>query len=222
MSAEKLSKSSIDALEVKINTIDGNVDDIKTAQDNQALETSLAVPTADSTANAKMLDVIGNKNDKSFSNGNVYPSVIGHLMAAYYHVHDASRVYPRTDDNTPVAFLRVTASNTALTYGAWTEIAGYNSKTVMSDVHFIFVGIMSADDDYTLQLGIGATGSQVFWGECAFTRDGNQMRTGFAPIQGKPIPAGTKLWARLASTGGGEDYVEIKVYTHEYANVTGN
>jgi hypothetical protein len=184
----------------------------------------LGIPTANSTANAKMLDVVGNKSDRSFSNWQSdppHPSIIGHLTAQYYHIHDASRVYPRTDDNTPAAFLRVTASNTALTYGAWTEITGFDSKTVMADVHFIFIGIMSADDDYTLQLGTGANPNQAFWGECAFTRDGNQMRTGFAPIQGKPIPAGTKLWARLASTGGGEDYVEIKVYTHQYPSVTG-
>lgn len=186
---------------------------------------SFLVPTANSTANTTIADAIGNKNDLSFSDWTSDPpdpSVIGHLTANYYHVHDAARVYPRTDDDTPLAFLTVTGSATALTYGSWVEISGFDSKTVMADCHFVFIGTISANDDYVLQLGIGASGSQAFWGECAFTRDTNQQRTGYAPIQGKPIPAGTKLWARLASTGGGSNTVDIKVYTHQYPSVTGN
>ena len=182
------------------------------------------IPTANSTDNAEMKDVIGNKSDRSFSNWQSdppHPSVIGHLVAMYYHIHDASRVYPRTDDDTPLAYLTITGSATALTFGAWTEITGFDSKTVMSDCHFVNVGAISASDEYFLQLGIGAAGSQVFWGENSFTRDTNQMRTSAVPIQGKPIPAGTKLWARLASTAGGSRTVDIKVYTHQYPSVTG-
>ena len=184
----------------------------------------LGIPTANSTANEKMLDVVGNKMDRAFSNWESdppHPSIIGHLTANYYHIHDASRVYPRTDDNTPAAFLTVTGSATALTYGNWVEVSGFDSKSVMADVHFVFIGGISGDDDYTLQLGTGTAGNQAFWGECAFTRDTNQMRVGYVPIQGKPIPAGTKLWARLASTTGGGKTVDIKVYTHQYPSVTG-
>ena len=178
-----------------------------------------------SSSNATIADVIGSKNDRSFSNedpNDSDPSVVGHLKAGYYHVHDAARVYPRTDDDTPLAFLTVTGSATALTYGDWVEITGFDAKTVMADVHFIFIGSISATDDYVLQLGIGASGAQVFWGECAFTRDTNQQRTGYAPIQGRPIPSSTKLWARLASTNGEGRTVDIKVYTHQYPSVTGS
>ena len=183
------------------------------------------VQEANSTANTEIRDVIGNRNDRSFSNwenGNPpRPSIIGHLVANYYHVHDASRVYPRTDDDNPLPYVTITGSADALTYGAWTEIAGFDTKTVMSDCHFVNIGGISANDEYHLQLGIGVAGSQVFWGENTFTRDTNQMRTSEVPIQGKPIPAGTKLWARLASTSGGSRTVDIKVYSHQYPSVTG-
>ena len=182
------------------------------------------IPTANSTDNAEMKDVIGNKQDRSFSNWQTdppKPSIVGHLTAQYYHIHDASRVYPRTDDDTPLAFVTITSPASALTFGNWIEIAGFDSKSVMADVHFVFIGNISADDDYVLQLGIGANPAQAFWGECAFSRDTNQMRVGFAPIQGKPIPAGTKLWARLANTSAISRTVDIKVYTHQYPSVTG-
>ena len=191
--------------------------------DNNKVSTD--VTSANSTDNITINDVIGNKTDRAFSNLDPSagdPSIIGHLVAGYYHVHDKARVYPRIDDNTPSAFLTVTGSASALTFGNWIEITGFDTKTVMADVHFIFIGGISATDDYTLQLGIGASGSQEFWGECAFTRDANQQRTGYCPIQGKPIPANTKLWARLASTDGGSKTVDIKVYTHQYPSVTGN
>lgn len=184
----------------------------------------LKIPEANSSNNNSLNDVIGNRNDRSFSNwpsNPPHPSIIGHLTAGYYHVHDPSRVYPRTDDETPLGFLTVTASASALTFGSWVEITGFDSKTVMSDCHFVFIGAISANDDYTLQLGTGDAGSQEFWGECSFTRDTNQQRTGYCPIQGKPIPAGTKLWARLASTTGSSPTVDIKVYTHQYPSVTG-
>ena len=89
------------------------------------------------------------------------------------------------------------------------------------NLSIIFIGAISANDDYVIQLGTGDGGSQEFWGEAAFTRDTNQMRVGHVPIQGPPIAAGTKLWARLASTSGGSRTVDIKVYTHQYPSVTG-
>jgi hypothetical protein len=185
-----------------------------------------AVPEDNSTDNYSMRDVIGSKNDRAFSNASPSnghdPSVVGHLRANYYHVHDSSRIYPRTDDDTPLASLTITGSATALTFGAWVEITNFDGKTVMSDVHHVILGNISDNDDYVLQLGTGTSGSQVFWGECAFTRDTNQVKGSQVPIQGPPINAGTKLWARLASTAGGSETVDIKVFSHQYPSVTGN
>ena len=99
----------------------------------------LGVVSENSSKNKSIKDVIGNKNDTSFSDGSNTPSLIGHLVAAYNHIHDKARVYPRTSDNVPAAFLTVTGSATALTYGSWAEVTGYDSKTLLSDIHFIFI-----------------------------------------------------------------------------------
>lgn len=185
----------------------------------------LAVPDANSNDNYSLRDAIGNKRDRSFSNfsdGAVpKPSVLGHLVANYYHVHDASRIYPRVDHDTPLAPITVTTSATALTFGAWVEITNFDSKVVAADVHHVILGDISANDDYVLQLGTGVSGSQAFWGECAFTRDTNQVKGSQVPIQGRPIPAGTKLWARVARTSATTATVDIKVFTHQYPSVVG-
>ena len=175
---------------------------------------------ADSTANATIADVVGNKSDKSFSDGAANPSVIGHLMAGYNHVHDSSRVHPRTSDDVPLAAITVAGHATALTFGSWVEIIAANAIDELFDMHFVLLGSISAVDDYVLQLGYGASGSEVFWGECAFTRDTNQMRASWVPIQGPPVSANTRIAARLASTGGGADSADVKLYTHKYPNVT--
>lgn len=44
--------------------------------------------------NIMQSSVIGTKEDKSFSNGVTNPTVIGHLKAGYYHIHDSAKVWP--------------------------------------------------------------------------------------------------------------------------------
>jgi len=183
------------------------------------------VTESNSSDNSTINDVIGNKGDRAFSNWQSdppHPSIIGHLTAGYYHIHNASRVYPRTNDNTPLAPITVTSSADALTFGSWVEITNFDSKTVMADVHWIYVNNISGVDSYVVQLGTGESGSQIFWGEAAFSRDTNQNRVAPLAIQGKPIVAGTKLWVRLASTTANAYTADVKVYTHQYPSVTGN
>ena len=110
-----------------------------------------SVTVANSNNNESLNDVFGNRDDRSFSNfsnGSVpRPSAMGHLVANYYHIHNSSRVYPRTDDNTPLASITVTTSASALTFGAWVEITNFDAKTVMADIHHIILGNISGDDD---------------------------------------------------------------------------
>ena len=47
------------------------------------------------------------------------------------------------------------------------------------------------------------------------------MRGSQFPIQGPPIPAGTRISLSLLSGTGG-DTADCKIYTHEYPSVTGN
>ena len=180
------------------------------------------IPEVDGSETNSVNAVIGTKEDSSFSDGMTYPSIIGHLVANYNHVHNGCRVYPRTDDDTPLAPITVTSSASALTFGSWVEITNYDAKSYLSDVHHIFIGNISGVDNYVIQLGTGTSGSQVFWGESAFFRDTNQNRVAPVNIQGPPIPAGTKLWARLASESANDYTCDIKVYSHEYPPVTGN
>jgi len=180
------------------------------------------VPEIDSSENSTIFDVIGNKKDTSFSDGMQYPSIIGHMVASYNHVHNSSKVYPRTDNDTPLASITVTSSATALTFGPYTEITNFDLKTLLSDIHHVYINNISDVDEYVLQLATGESGSQVFWGESSFSRDTNQNRVAPVPIQGPPIPAGTKLWARISAEGSGSKTANIKVYTHEYPSVTGN
>lgn len=182
----------------------------------------IGVAPVNSANNDTINDVIGNKTDKSFSDGSQTPSLVGHLVAGYNHIHNPSRVYPRTDDDNPLAPITVTSSATALTYGSWVEITGFDSKSVMADAHFLYVNNISGVDSYTIQLGTGEGGNQVFWGESEFSRDTNQNRVAPIPIQGEPIPAGTKLWVRLASVTANAYTADVKVYTHQYPSVTGN
>jgi hypothetical protein len=170
--------------------------------------------------------VIGAKGDTSFSDGSQTPTIIGHLVANYNHAHNSSRVYPRTSDSQAAAAITLTdkddGGSTPWAYGAWVEITGFDSKTLLSDVHFVIASNISAADAFVVQLGTGASGSQVFWGECAFERDATFLAAAQnVPIQGPPIPAGTKLWARLASEDSDGTTCNIKVYSHEYPPVTG-
>lgn len=192
----------------------------------QWLSQKTAVAAQDSTANGSIADVIGNKADKSFSDGQANPSLCGHAKAGYNHTHNPSRVYPRTSDSEAAAAITLTDKNDGGTspweFGTWVEITGFDGKSNMADVHFVIASNISAADAFVVQLGTGESGSQEFWGECAFERDATFLAAAQnIPIQGPPIPAGTKLWARLASEDADGTTCDVKVYTHEYPNVTG-
>lgn len=166
-----------------------------------------------STGNTYLSDIIGNRTDTSFSNGTQTPSIIGHLTAAYNHIHSSSIIYPRDDDS-----VSITAASGSWNEGTKTEIVPASTITYLFDIHWIIVGTISAVDDYVVKLYTGDSGSEVFWGEAAFSRDSNQVRGSQFPVQGHPIPANTRISASLLS-GSGNNTVDIKVYTHEYQPV---
>ena len=175
------------------------------------------INTANSTANVTIKDVLGSRSDTSFSNNISHPSVMGHLMANFFHIHNASRVYPRTDDDTPLASVTLISDETSLTFGNYVELIA--STPYVMDIHFMMLGELSSNDEYTIQIGIGAAGAETFWGESWVVRDTNQMRIGMANIQGEPIPAGTRVSARLATLGGSST-AKVKIFTHRYPDIT--
>lgn len=174
------------------------------------------VPTQDSTAEATMSDVIGNRNDRSFSNRADDPSVIGHLTAGYYHVHSPAKCYPVLAD--PVT---VTASANAWTdYGSWTEIIPASTIGSAFDIHWVHTGEISAQGNYVLELGAGVSGSETVIGQIAFSRDSNQVQTASQPIQIPPQPADTRISARLSSGNAVANTVDVKIYYHQYPDIS--
>ena len=171
------------------------------------------VPSADSSDNNQMRDVIGNKSD--VTNGgpgtqSLY-SIAGYM--AYYHVHSSSLCYPRDAD--PVT---LTAVNDGSTWSEGTKVEVIPASTITDafDIHFVILGEISANSNYVVKLYTGGAGSEVFWAECAFIRDSNQVRGAEIPIQGDPVPANTRISASLLSAANNGETVDIKLYTHTY------
>lgn len=168
------------------------------------------VSTENDMGNDTMNQVIGNKDDANLSGpGNDSLYGIAAFMA-YYHIHNPSLVYPRDDD--PVV---ITAGAGAWTEGTKVEIIANGEKSEAFDIHFVILGAISQNDDYVVKVYTGESGSEVFWGEAAFTRDTNQVRGSQVPIQGPPVASGTRISASLLS-GNGSNTTAIKLYTHEY------
>lgn len=167
--------------------------------------------------------VIGCKEDKSFSGGVTNPTVIGHLKAGYYHVHDAAKVWPTgTGADASKGADPVTIpghATTAWEHGAITEVMPANTVSVKFDIHWVVVSDASDVDDYELRLYKGASGSTVEIGRIAFARNATQDRASvYTPIQVAPIPANFRISASLASKATGRS-CKIKLYYHTYPDI---
>jgi hypothetical protein len=168
------------------------------------------VPAINSLNNDYIRDVLGNKNDNSLQDPGAASLYQIAAYMAYYHVHNQSLIYPR--DGAPES---VIAGAGAYNEGAKYEIIPADEIDKSFDIHFANLGAISEVDDYVLKLYTGDAGSEEFWAECSFSRDTNQMRAAYIPIQGDPIPPNTRVSATLMS-GNGSNNVQLKLYTHRY------
>jgi len=169
------------------------------------------VSDADAPWNVFIKDVIGNKEDSSFSDFAAHPSIVGHLKASYYHVHGNSFTIP---DNAPIT---VTPGNGAYVYGAPVEIGAY--ATTVYDVHWLQVSDIDNNGYYNLQL-CNVDGTAVY-GKTSCFRTNNFTQEGNVPIQISPVPKGTTLYARLGvSTGNIAHTVAVKLFCHPYNDLT--
>jgi hypothetical protein len=190
-------ESTTNDIETKVDTIDGFHD----------------VPSADSSNNSKIRDVVGNKSDDALlgpGSSSLY-LLAGYM--GYYHVHSPSICYPRDADSATL-----TAVNDGNTWseGSKVEIIPVNTINDPFDIHFVLLGDISANSEYVVKLYYGGVGSETFWGECAFTRDTNKVRGSQIPIQGPPVPANARISASLLSENNNGETVDIKLYTHSY------
>lgn len=183
------------------------------------------VPDADSVANTYLRDAVGNKSDKSFSNGATSPSVIGHLKAGYYHVHDSAKVWPTgtgadaAKGADPVTL--TSSSATAWLHGNKAEILESGKITTWFDIHWLVISGASEVDDYELRLYGGASGSEVEIGRVAFSRNAVQDRASvYIPVQIPPQEENTRISASLACADGDGATCGVKFYYHTYPDVT--
>ena len=183
------------------------------------------VPDVDSACNTYLRDVVGNKSDKSFSNGSTTPSVIGHLKAGYYHIHDSAKVWPTgTGADAEKGADPVTLTSNAVTawlHGVKSEILPASTITTWFDIHWLVISNASEVDDYELRLYSGASGSETEIARIAFSRNAVQDRASvYIPVQIPPQDENTRISASLSCADGDGATCGVKFYYHTYPDVT--
>ena len=169
-----------------------------------------SVPLPSSSDNITIKDVIGNKTDKSFSDLNFNPSIIGHLKASYFHAHGNSFTLP---ENAPVT---VAPAGTAYVYGTPVLVGAYADTAF--DVHWVQLSGISNNGFYNIQL-CNVDGTVVYGKTSAF-RDNNFTQAGNVPIQISPQPKNTAIYARVGvSTGNTGHTIQVKLFCHPYGDL---
>jgi len=173
---------------------------------------AIAASSVDGSATVTLPQVVGNKADSAImtpGTSSLY-QIAGYM--GYYHVHSPAQCYPVLAD--PVT---VTASANAWTdYGAWVEIVPAGTITDPFDIHWVQTTDISANGNYVLQLGVGGAGSEVAIATIAFSRDTNQVQGSQQPVQVAPLPAGSRISARLSSSKAAANTADVKIYYHVY------
>lgn len=187
-----------------------------------------------SANNANMSDVVGNKSDTIASG-----SIVGLLKTAIVeaqaataeaalataaataavtsaeltefeeHFHGVSKVYP-----TLAAGVTVNGGVGAWALGLATVIVPINTITSEYDLHYINIGSVSANDTYELALFRDAA-CTLEVGRIRFTRTAVQSSTSSTPMMTPKLAANTGIWAKLASSSGGDNIV-MSVFYHVY------
>lgn len=125
------------------------------------------------------------------------------------HMHSESKVYP-----TLAAPVAVLGDNSAWTLGSFVEIVPVDTITDVFDIHFI--NIEDADDDDMYELVLYADETEI--GRVRFVVDTSVFGGALPaiPFQTPLIPANTKIQAKVASSAGGGDTVNISIHYHTY------
>ena len=165
---------------------------------------------------------VGDVDETSFSAGITTPTVLGHLKALYYHLHDAAKVWPTgADANHGADPITITSSDAeAWLHGDKTEVIAANSITTKFDLHWIIISAISANDDYELKIYKGTEGNETVIGRIAFCRNDAFSQEGNKPLQVAPQSANTRISASLACGDGDGASVNIKFYYHAYPDIT--
>ena len=177
-------------------------------------------PNENGVGNDTLADVIGNRQDKSFSNrsfivSGIGASVIGHLKAGYFHIHSSAKVYPSLADA-----IVLTTDASGWTYGTKVEIIPSSTITVNFDIHWAIIGEISAVDEYELSIYKGTAGNEEVISTIAFNRSTAFAQEGNLPIQIPPQLANQRISAALACKSANARTCSIKLYYHEYPDIS--
>lgn len=165
------------------------------------------VPARNSSANALIRDVLGNKTDGHSGN-----SVISLLKTLIEHIHKPSIVYPNRASG-----INVIDGGAGWTPGVITQIIPANTISKDYDIHFVMIEDTTAVDSYQIDFYYG--NSNIFAGSCVFVRSAQQDSNVLVPVQGTgdgvPISANSRLSGILTSNGGGRT-ASVKLFYHVY------
>ena len=164
---------------------------------------NIRVATVDDTGNDFISDVIGNRNDAPTTD-----SLAGRIHSIEEHNHSAARVYPSLAGG-----VNIIDGGAAWTYGAYVQVVPAATIQDPFDIHWLIFESISANDIYQIEVVYGA--GDTYAGEKKFVRTAVQEQTGDVPFMTVIIPANSRIRARIASAGGGNN-VDLSIAYHLY------
>jgi len=162
---------------------------------------TIPAPTADSTDNNYIQDVIGNRSDKSFSNAASHPTLAGSLKAGYYHVHDRAKVWPSgygailTVELVPTAGGSGYTLNDVLTVVQTGASGGTVTASAVADGVVTEITLTTGGTGYIADSGLATTGGTGTG--CTIEIATSDYYLGKDPIQ---LTAGASAWLHGAKT----------------------
>lgn len=150
----------------------------------------LSVPAQNSSANATIADVIGNKTDDHLGN-----SLFARLDELYDQFQAERYTYP-----TLALGATVISANTDWTFGSYATVVP--ASTIVNPFHITIVSIEACDQNavYELQLYQGASDTIIT--SVRFAVEGGFFGNQLYAILSAEVPANAQIRARLASSNG--------------------
>ena len=137
------------------------------------------------------------------------PSSSERLHDLEEHAHSEAKCYP-----TLAAGVTVTGAGGAWAIGNYAEIIPVNTILFDFDIHYIVIEGASVADVYEIVLY--ATTTEIGRIRVAFIDIANSQTLPSIPIQTPIIVKNTQIQAKVASSGGGGDTIDISLHYHIY------
>lgn len=150
---------------------------------------------------------IGNIDTDNYLSNNIY----GILENLRKYTQSVNKVYPSLADN-----VLVTGGTAAWELGSFVEIIPVNTITNYFNIHCMGLTYPSAVDCYQIELYSGGSGDEVLIAQVKVCRDTNQGSVSPTCIITPIIAPNTRISAKIATKGGGNDTITMALGYHEY------